>query len=165
MEILPESWPQKARDSQKQNRESLKKFASVQGNIKQLNQFHDEAFEQIHCLTCANCCKTLGPRFKTTDITRIARHLRMKESQFIETYLKVDEDADYVAKSLPCPFLDAENFCSIYSVRPGDCKNYPYTDSDIFYKKPHLSALNAQSCPAAYVVLERIKEVIAKKKG
>lgn len=165
MEIFPESWSQKARDLQKQNRETLKKFASVQGNMKRLNQFHDEAFGHIECMNCANCCKTLGPRFKTTDIKRISRHLRMKESHFIETYLKVDEDADYVAKSLPCPFLDAENFCSIYSVRPGDCKNYPYTDSDLFFKKPGLSALNAQSCPAAYVVLEKIKDALAKKKA
>jgi hypothetical protein len=38
----------------------------------------------------------------------------LRESEFIDTYLRLDEDGDYVVKSTPCPFLGADNFCSIY---------------------------------------------------
>lgn len=82
----------------------------------------------------------------------------MKESVFIDTYLTVDEDADYVAKSLPCPFLEEDNSCSIYDVRPGDCKNYPYTDSDVFLKRLKTTILNSEYCPAVYFVIEDLKK-------
>src|SRR5436190_876949 len=56
--------------------------------LKQLPHLHDEAFSQIDCLNCAACCKNYSPRFKTPDIKRISKHLKMKESIFIDTYLK-----------------------------------------------------------------------------
>ena len=46
---------------------------------------------------CANCCKTLGPDFTEQDITRIAKHFRMKLPAFEEMYLQVDEDGDKVS--------------------------------------------------------------------
>jgi hypothetical protein len=42
----------------------------------------------------------------------------MKPGDFVEKYLRVDEDHDYVLKSSPCAFLDSENYCSIYEARP-----------------------------------------------
>ena len=47
--------------------------------LKALPQLHDEAFEKIDCLQCANCCRNYSPRFKTADIKRIAKLLNMKE--------------------------------------------------------------------------------------
>jgi hypothetical protein len=43
---------------------------------------HDEVFEEIDCLDCANCCKTTGPLYTEKDIERIAKHLRMKSADF-----------------------------------------------------------------------------------
>lgn len=63
----------------------------------------------------------------------------MKEGDFIETYLKLDEEGDYVVRSTPCPFLDADNFCSIYEVRPSDCIRFPYTDEDVLLKRPNIT--------------------------
>src|ERR1700733_5634385 len=82
--------------------------------LSKLPELHEEAFQKINCLECANCCKKYSPRFKTPDIKRISRHLKMRESDFIDTYLKVDEEGDFVARSAPCPFLGADNYCSIY---------------------------------------------------
>ena len=82
----------------------------------------------------------------------------MKEGDFIETYLRVDEDGDYVANSKPCPFLDADNACSIYDERPSDCHRFPYTDEDVILKRPQLTLKNSTFCPITYYVLEKLME-------
>src|SRR5687768_6779907 len=69
-----------------------------------MQEIHDAEFRKTDCLTCANCCKTTGPLFTLPDIERIAKHLRLKQGQFIERYLRVDEDNDYVLQSVPCTF-------------------------------------------------------------
>src|SRR5436305_14759596 len=128
----------------KKNKEKQKVFkqflqrADKNKVLQQLPNLHEQAFKSINCLQCANCCKNYSPRFKTPDIKRISRHLGLKESEFIETYLKVDEDGDFVVRSTPCPFLGQDNFCSIYSVRPSDCVRFPYTDEDVLIKRQSL---------------------------
>ena len=122
-----------------------------------LSDCHSEAFEKIDCLTCAACCKNYSPRFKTPDIKRIARHLNLKEGEFIEKYLLLDEEGDYVVKSKPCPFLGNDNYCSIYSVRPKACAGYPHTDRKHFVQILDLTLKNTFVCPAAFEVVEKLK--------
>jgi Fe-S-cluster containining protein len=119
---------------------------------------HEEAFQNIDCLECANCCKNYSPRFRMPDIKRISKRLKMKETAFIDTYLKMDADGDYVVTSHPCPFLGADNFCGIYEDRPRDCERYPYTDEDILLKQPNLTLKNSTCCPAVFHVMERLLE-------
>jgi len=139
--------------------------ADRQRLVKILPDLHEEAFSKIDCLSCANCCKHYSPRFKTPDIKRISKHLRMKESEFIDTYLRLDEEGDYVVKSSPCPFLGADNFCSIYEARPSDCARYPYTNEDVFLKRKQLTLKNSTVCPAVYYVLERIGDIVTNHKS
>ena len=124
--------------------------------LKQLPQLHEEAFEKVDCLQCAACCKNYSPRFKTPDVKRISKHLGLKESVFIETYLRVDEDGDFVVKASPCPFLGSDNFCSIYEARPSDCSRFPYTDEDVLIKRQALTLKNASFCPITFYVLEKL---------
>ena len=124
---LLHNWEKRSREKQKQFRSFLSR-ANKNQVLKELPGLHEEAFEKVDCLTCAACCKNYSPRFKTPDVKRISRHMGMKESVFIETYLRVDEDGDFVVKSSPCPFLGSDNFCTIYDVRPSDCARFPYTD-------------------------------------
>lgn len=124
--------------------------------LKLLPGLHEEAFSKIDCLDCAACCKNYSPRFKTPDIKRISKRLRMKEGEFIEKYLDLDNEGDYVVKTKPCPFLGADNFCSIYEDRPSDCSRFPYTDEDVLIKRPALTQKNATFCPAVYFVLEKL---------
>jgi hypothetical protein len=72
------------------------------------------------------CCllQKLFSRFKTPDIKRISRHLKMKEGDFIEKYLLIDEDGDYIANSNHALSWEAIIFCSIYEVRPSDCVRF-----------------------------------------
>lgn len=150
-----ESWQKHSSENQKQYKQFLQR-ADKNKALKQLPRLHDEAFAKIDCLQCGNCCKNYSPRFKTTDIKRISRHLKMKEGDFIERYLLLDADGDYVAKSAPCPFLGSDNYCSIYEHRPGDCARYPYTNEDVFLKRPQLTQKNSTVCPIANYVLEKL---------
>lgn len=131
--------------------------------LKQLPDLHEEAFEKIDCLQCANCCKNFSPRFKTPDVKRISKHLKLRESEFIDKYLKVDDEGDYVVKSTPCPFLGSDNYCSIYDQRPSDCHRFPYTDEDVLIKRPILTMKNISFCPITYYVIEKLIEAEKKK--
>jgi len=154
-DALLQNWQKKSADHQKQYRNFLQK-ADKNKVLKKLPALHEEAFEKIDCLQCANCCKNYSPRFKTPDIKRISKHLQMKEGEFIEKYLRIDEDGDYVVKTTPCPFLGDDNYCSIYENRPSDCHRFPYTDEDVIIKRPQLTQKNSTFCPIVYYVLEKL---------
>jgi hypothetical protein len=146
-------------EHQKQYKNFLAK-ADKKKVLKELPELHEQAFEQIDCLQCAHCCKRYSPRFKQPDIKRISKVLQMKESAFIEKYLRMDEEGDYVTQSLPCPFLGNDNRCSIYEDRPSDCKRFPYTDEDIILKRPKLTMINSGFCPIVVSVMEGLLEKI-----
>ncbi|MHA4846904.1 YkgJ family cysteine cluster protein [Flavitalea antarctica] len=149
------NWEKKSGERKKLYKQFLER-AEKNKVLKLLPVFHEEAFEKIDCLKCANCCKNYSPRFKTPDIKRISRHLKLKEGDFIETYLKLDEDGDYVAKTAPCPFLGDDNLCGIYDQRPSDCVRFPYTDEDVILKRPALTNKNLTFCPITYYVVEKL---------
>ena len=122
-----------------------------------MQELHEEEFQRTDCLTCANCCKTTGPLFTTADVERIAKHLRLKPQKFIDTYLRVDEENDYVLQSVPCTFLDAENYCMIYDVRPKACREFPHTDRKKFQQISNLTLKHVAICPAAFNIVEEMK--------
>lgn len=154
-EVDLDNWEAKSKANTKKYQQFLK-TVPLANTIKALPDLHEEAFEKVDCLSCAACCKNYSPRFKTPDIKRISKHLRLKESVFIETYLNLDEEGDYVVKNSPCPFLGDDNFCSIYEVRPSDCARFPYTDEDVLLKRKNITLKNASFCPAVFYVLEKL---------
>lgn len=158
---LLNNWEKKSRERKKLYKNFLQR-APKNAVLRALPDLNEEAFSKIDCLQCANCCKHYSPRFKTPDIKRISRHLRMKESDFIETYLRLDEEGDYVVKTSPCPFLQSDNHCAIYEERPSDCQRFPYTDEDVILKRQPLTLKNAEFCPITYYVLERLMETVEK---
>lgn len=157
MDINLDQFEKAAKEHEKSYRDFLKR-ANKNQVLRRLPDLHEEAFSKIDCLDCANCCKNYSPRFKMPDIKRIAKRLRMKESDFIKAYLRMDEDGDYVVTTKPCPFLGENNYCDIYDDRPRDCGRYPYTDEDVLLKQPNLTIKNATSCPAVFYVMERLIE-------
>ena len=95
---------------------------------------HAKAFNKIDCLACANCCKTTSPIFRDIDIKRISKKLRMSEKQFVSSFLRMDEDKDYVLQSSPCYFLGNDNKCQIYDDRPLACREFPHTNRKNMYQ-------------------------------
>ncbi|ANH61296.1 MULTISPECIES: YkgJ family cysteine cluster protein [Dokdonia] len=162
MEEVLKSLPQLAKDKQNENK---KFFAKLRNKPPKkldyiMQELHEEEFERTDCLTCANCCKTTGPLFTDKDIQRISKHFRMKEFDFIKTYLRVDEDKDYVLQETPCTFLGADNYCSIYEVRPKACREFPHTDRKKFQQISKLTLENVKMCPAAFNIVEEMKKRI-----
>lgn len=143
----------------KLNADFLKK--SKKTPKRQLDQlFHDEhyeVFEKIDCLDCANCCKTTSPIFRKMDIKKMSSFMKMKEANFINEYLRMDEDEDYVLKSSPCPFLMEDNKCFAYEYRPAACREYPHTDRKNMYQILTLTKNNTLICPAAAKIVENIR--------
>ena len=158
-EVMLNNWEKKSAENQKKYKQFLQR-TDTNSILKALPELHEEAFEKIDCLKCGNCCKSYSPRFKTPDIKRISKTLKMKEGDFIETYLRLDEDGDYVTKKIPCPFLGTDNYCTIYENRPGDCVRFPYTNEDVIVKRQHLTLKNSSFCPVVYYVLEKLTNKI-----
>jgi len=123
------------------------------------HEVHEVVFEEMNCLTCANCCKTTSPIFYPADIDRLAKALRMKPGDFMELYLRTDEDNDYVLKSSPCPFLDDDNHCRVYNERPKACREYPHTDRKKMVQITVLTYKNTLVCPAVLEMVERLKRL------
>ncbi len=158
-----ESLPEKAKKAEK---ETKRFFQSLKKNrLKNLDDtvhaLHEETFDNIDCLECANCCRSLGPRLTDRDIERIASSLRMKPHEVVSVYLRMDEDNDYVFKEMPCPFLCSDNYCSIYDNRPKACREYPHTNRKKFFQIYSLTIRNAETCPAVYQILENLKKELS----
>ncbi len=146
----------------KANNKSLKKKVQKLRKMRKgvvdniIHPLHDEAFEHIDCLQCANCCTTTGPLFTDRDIARISKHLNLKEANFIAQYLRIDEDQDFVLQQVPCPFLGDDNYCNIYDVRPKACAAYPHTDQVNQIGILALTTKNATICPAVASIFEKL---------
>jgi hypothetical protein len=154
-EDLLHNWQKKSADHLKKYKNFLDRHDKNKV-LKQLPDLHEEAFSHINCMDCAACCKNYSPRFRAPDIKRISKFLKMKETEFKETYLQLDSEGDEVLRQKPCPFLDSDNSCSIYDVRPSDCERFPYTDEDVIIKRKNITLKNSTFCPAVYYVLEKL---------
>jgi Fe-S-cluster containining protein len=142
------------------NKQLFKKWKKKPpANLDQMvSDAHDEVFEEFDCLSCANCCKSISPALYYKDIERMASALRLKPSDFMDKYTRMDEDNDYVFRQTPCPFLMNDNYCSIYESRPKACREYPHTDRPRFYQILDLTLKNTTVCPAAYLVVEKLRK-------
>ncbi|MBK7128861.1 MAG: YkgJ family cysteine cluster protein [Crocinitomicaceae bacterium] len=145
-----------------EEKEMMKQLQKIPSNQldKLFHEAHTKVFRKFDCLTCANCCKTTGPRFTSTDIQRLAKLFKLKTAQFIDAYLRLDEDGDYVLQKLPCAFLLDDNKCFIYDQRPLACKEYPHTNRVNMKQILKLTVKNTEICPA---VEEIVSQIIVKK--
>jgi len=165
MEEILHQLPKKAKEKQKENKKffiKLKKKTPKDLDYV-MQELHEAEFERTDCLTCANCCKTTGPLFTNADVERISKSFRMKPKIFIDTYLRVDEENDFVLQQVPCTFLGADNYCSIYQVRPKACREFPHTNRKKFQQISNLTLKNVAICPAAYNIVEEMKKLIINK--
>ena len=147
-----------------ENQQFFKRLKKIKLKVldKLIHPLHEEVFECADCLKCANCCTTTSPLFTDKDISRIAKHLRIKPFEFTQQYLRIDEDRDYVLKSVPCTFLGEKNYCSIYEVRPKACREYPHTDRKKQNQLLNLTEKNIEVCPAVFNIVEKLKKELVK---
>lgn len=153
-------WKSKDANDNNSNQRFLEQIADNEGSeiYEKVRDIHHEVFDKFNCLSCANCCKTTPPIFNEKDIIRIANFLKITPSQFEFEYTIEDVDGTLVGIEVPCTFLNEDNTCSIYEVRPQACRSYPHTDEKEFNQRSFLNFQNTKVCPAAYAIVQKLKE-------
>lgn len=163
MDQILKNLPKLSADKHVENKKYFTKLKKK--NPKRLDllmqDLHEKEFEKTNCLQCANCCKTSSPIFTDKDISRISKYLRIKEYKFIDQYLERDSDDFMVLKSAPCIFLNTDNSCMIYEVRPKACSEYPHTNRKKFIQLTSLTLKNTEICPAVYNIVEELKRKLS----
>jgi len=124
---------------------------------EQVAQADQDTWKDIHCLECAQCCKTFTPRYTDEDITRISNFLKIEESDFKKAYLLQYTNGEWVNLAVPCSFLEKDNRCSIYAVRPTCCAGFPYHNLAAIQERPDRLQRNLKTCPASVRFLQNLK--------
>jgi Fe-S-cluster containining protein len=111
----------------------------------------------IDCCACAQCCKVISPLLSTKDVRRLAGHLGIDKAQLIADYLRPSEDKGrYALWQLLCRFLNGTR-CSVYDVRPDDCRSFPHLHKREFRSRLIGVVENCFICPIVYNVFEGLK--------
>lgn len=115
-----------------------------------------EVWQEVDCLSCANCCKVMTPTFTEQDIKRISAHFNQTPAAFKKQWLK-KSNKEFVNKSQPCQFLNlADNKCSIYEIRPVDCAGFPHLTKRTWPEYAHVHKQNIDYCPATFKMVEKM---------
>ena len=142
--------------------ENLSYLKSLRGNKSvdiSAAKLDKTVFDKVNCLECANCCKTTPAIVSRPDAKRIAKHLGIPPKTFIKKYLLEDYDGSLMINGVPCTFLNGDNTCQIYEVRPAACREYPHTAQFGFHKRSRMNAQNTLVCPATYEIVKKLKEI------
>jgi uncharacterized protein len=129
------------------------------GFHKQTPVVEQEVWQEVECLSCANCCKTMTPTFTNADLKRISAHFGQTVDEFKAKWLyKERSTGDWMNKKQPCQFLNLkDNKCSIYEIRPEDCAGFPHLQKKI-NDYAHVHKQNIEYCPATFRFVEKMME-------
>jgi Fe-S-cluster containining protein len=116
-----------------------------------------EVWQEVDCLSCANCCKKMTPTFTPADLKRISKHFGQTPEEFRKQWLRKDRNKDLINKTEPCQFLNLkDNKCSIYAVRPADCAGFPHLSKRKWTDYAYIHKQNIDYCPATYKMVEKM---------
>lgn len=103
-----------------------KELLEMYENIIKTEPLKLKILKKIKCKKCGWCCKNQSAMLTIEDVKRLAVHLKCTYEQLSERYLDKRMKIPYLKS--PCPFLDSDNKCNIYHIRPKVCKIYPFVD-------------------------------------
>ncbi len=119
-------------------------------------------WQETDCTTCAHCCKAMTPTYNAADLRRIARHFGVTVAALQAQWLRKDADnGDWVNRETPCPFLQADDRCSIYAIRPLDCAEFPHHNKKPFDAWNDTFIGNVDKCPATFELVHRLEKAVA----
>jgi len=100
----------------------------------------------IYCNYCPGyCCYRLEGSFlliDNDDINRLARYFHISDGEVRKRYME-NRYTFKVKKDGSCIFQSPEKMvrrCTIHSVRPGQCRRFPYTDTCPYLEREELLA-------------------------
>lgn len=106
----------------------------------------------FQCQRCGKCCREFKNFVMSkAELKKIAKYLGIQWKALKKT-LKVKLRANKYYIKQPCPFLNEDNVCTIYTVRPLNCIRFPI---EAMMQDPKLLKLWYQ-CPALMEYLPRI---------
>jgi len=132
------------------------------GINKLAENIEKEVWQEVQCLSCANCCKKMTPTLNAADKKRIANYLGISTEAFTEKYLEYDKkEKDWRMQKQPCMFLDLKtNKCGIYEIRPLDCRGFPHLTKKPMKTFMYIHKQNIEYCPATYRFVEKMMDRI-----
>ncbi|SRR6266851_2993608 len=106
---------------------------------------------QFQCTRCGNCC-TGAPGFvwvNEKEIAAIAKFRAEGIEQTRETYTRQDNYGQSLKEKAngDCIFYDRQEGCTIYPVRPRQCRTWPFWESTV--KTPEAWKHTCEKCPGA----------------
>jgi uncharacterized protein len=124
---------------------------------KTVHQLFDFYSLKIDCTACGNCCRILQPQILQSDLKALTLATNKTIVDFKKEYILTDEEGDMRFRSSPCPFLE-NNKCTMYDLRPNDCKSYPHIQKKDFSSRL-LGVIDSYSiCPIVFNVFEDLKK-------
>jgi uncharacterized protein len=87
------------------------------------------------CTQCGKCC-TGEPGYvwvSEEEITALAKTQKMPEAEFVAVYTKMSKSRRTLREKPngDCVFYDSKKGCTVYSVRPVQCRTWPFWDSNL----------------------------------
>lgn len=128
---------------------------------------------KFSCTQCGNCCT--GPPgavwFNEQEGREMAKHFKMDEPAFRAKYARQIDgqwslNETETEHGLDCIFLDRQSIpgkavCSIYSVRPTQCRTWPFWPENLKTKRHWESVKRGTPCPGMdrgkLVTIEQIR--------
>ena len=106
---------------------------------------------RFECTRCGNCCSG-EPGFVWLDddeIAAIAGAVELSEVQFLAAYTKKGPRGVTLRekKNGDCIFFERSQGCTIYAIRPRQCRTWPFWESNL--KTPRSWELMQRGCPGA----------------
>ncbi|MDR1974403.1 MAG: YkgJ family cysteine cluster protein [Bacteroidales bacterium] len=123
-----------------------------------VHRLHSEITREIDCTQCGNCCIELNPEVHSDDIERYAKLDGISTEEYKNQFCEKDEFEDNICfKNRPCRYLKGKE-CSIYEIRPQNCRMYPYTQEDRFISRLWQMLSCYSMCPIVFNLMEELKD-------
>lgn len=119
-------------------------------------------WKETNCLDCANCCKTMTPTWSKKEATIVAKSVGMSYKAYYDAYLMIDEsNGDIVNQNTPCQHLNLDtNMCSVYELRPHDCRFFPHFIREDFLDQTDVYTNNLHRCVATLRMVEKLEAAV-----
>jgi len=91
---------------------------------------------RFSCTRCGNCCTNHGEHtylyVMDEDVQVMASHLGEDEDAFRAQHVAVEDGFQHLVSSGErCTFLDSRGQCTVYSVRPVQCRTWPFWEENL----------------------------------
>jgi Fe-S-cluster containining protein len=128
-------------------KEGLGEFSEIYRQIKEIYPLKLKTLKRVTCKGCGFCCKSCNVMLSKQDIDLLCRYLQCSFEELYEKYM--DKNARIPYLKLPCPFLNKDNECDVYVVRPKPCREFPFNELTVI----------VDPCPLGKDIRQIIEEI------